>query len=244
MTGLFSELSAADMAAEEWGYKAARLNMAARLGFAVPPALCVRMTAAATARSAVAAWLAAHQPAAVVVRTSSAREDTPGQTFAGRSLTRLNVAPDADAVHRVIVGDILPAASVSAGLSVILQQQVPAEIAGVAFCTAAGLTAEFSRAGTDVITAGGLPQGRLEQGGGVSTATGELAPFMDLGRALSHTCSRLRDAFGFDVDVEWAWLAGALVVLQVRPVTAALTLEAATAGPPGARRREQGGLDG
>jgi hypothetical protein len=243
MIGVFSELGAADMAVEDWGYKAARLNMAVRLGFAVPPALCVQMTAAARARPVVAAWLAVHQPASVVARTSSAREDTPGSAHAGRTVTRLNVAPDAEAVHRVIVADILPAADLSAeGLAVILQQQVAAEIAGVAFCTAAGLAAEFSRAGPDVVTAGGVPQGRLERIGPVSTATGELAPFVALDQALSRSCSRLRDAFGFDVDVEWAWLAGALIVLQVRPVTASLT--PADTDPQGASRPERPGRDG
>jgi hypothetical protein len=37
--------------------------------------------------------------------------------------------------------------------------------------------------------------------------------------ALHRTCVALRESCGSDVDVEWAWVAGAVIVLQVRPVT-------------------------
>jgi hypothetical protein len=216
------ELGAAELPADRWGNKASRLNTVVRCGIAVPPALCVHASSAQLAPPAVAAWLGCHRPDAVAVRTSSALEDTAEAARAGRTVSRLNVPADPEAVQRVIVEDILPVGDPAPdGLSVIIQQQVRAEIAGVAFATSAGLFAEFSRAGTDVVTAGGTPQGRLERGGeGRAIASGEMAPFVHLERALSHTCDRLREVFGFGVDVEWAWLAGALVILQVRPITA------------------------
>lgn len=224
------ELAAVELSAREWGHKAARLSTAARAGFAVPPALCVQAAAVAGMTSAVRAWLGCCRPEQVVVRTSSAREDLTRQAFAGRSVTRLGVPADPEAIRSVVLDDVLAAAGAlspigaASGLggSVIVQQQVRAEWAGVAFSTAGGLTAEFSRVDTAAVTSGSVPQGWLERRGPTATAGGVLAPVMGLAESLARTCGQLRSLFRFDVDVEWAWIAGAVIVLQVRPITADL----------------------
>jgi phosphoenolpyruvate synthase/pyruvate phosphate dikinase len=227
---VLSELAAGELSAREWGQKAARLSTAARAGLAVPPALCVQAAAVTGMTSAVAAWLGCHRPEQVVVRTSSAGEDTTEHAFAGRTLTRLGVPADPEAIHSVVLEDVLaavdapsPTGAVSGrGVSVIVQQQVRAELAGVAFSTAGGLTAEFSRVDTAAVTSGAAPQGWLERRDRTATAGGVLAPVMGLAESLTRTCTQLRSLFGFDVDVEWAWIAGAVIVLQVRPITADL----------------------
>lgn len=131
---------------QRWGQKAARLNEVARLGLAtVPPALCIAGPAVGklATREAIQRWLTVLHPARVVLRASSAAEDSPLTAMAGRSPTVLNCPPDADAVDRVLVGELLPRAKeLDAGSSVLIQCQVEAIAGGVAFGSSRHIVAD------------------------------------------------------------------------------------------------------
>ncbi|WP_028647977.1 pyruvate, phosphate dikinase [Nocardiopsis sp. CNT312] len=222
---------AADLLTQElepglWCPKAARLSETAHLGLPVPPALCLRTEdlthGTAEAVTATATWLRLYRPHRVVLRTS-AREDLPDTAQAGRTLSVLNCPPDAQALVRVIDQDFTTAHNIdgAAGACILVQEQIDALLYGVAFTHNRCVLVEATRR-PDGVTAGEAPQLRARAEGpriAVDT-TGHPVPALALTRGLRRVCLLLADHFGFDVDVEWAWTGAAVIVLQVRPITA------------------------
>lgn len=224
---MISELTHNILQANEWGNKAARLSEASRLGLTVAPGLCIQYSAAfgSPVNEALSAWLDVTKPRRLVVRMSSVLEDRQDRANAGRTKSILNCPPDADALLQILRHDLLPHAEpwsdIDSGLSFIFQEQAQPQLGGVAFSSYSRLVAECYRNSTDAITSGHEPELRIKIVGKEASAEGKLAvqPIFLLAETLHTSCNRLREHFGYDVDVEWAWSAGVLLILQVRPIT-------------------------
>jgi hypothetical protein len=219
---LIAELGQQELSNEQWGFKASRLSRVAKLGFTVPPGICLSARAfeSPSAAEALSAWLDTYRPERVVLRTSSAQEDTFTAANAGRTMSILGCPPDLHTVLQRVRNEILLAVEEHAlGASVIVQQQVSSGFGGVAFCSERGVVAECSRGTPSAVTSGATPEMRIDVTGSSATASGPLAPTFAIAAVLVPACTRLRRSFGFSVDVEWVWYANALFILQVRPIT-------------------------
>jgi hypothetical protein len=226
---MIADLLQEDMPVADWGNKATRLNeIGRRCGLVVPPGICIRFIEASriTECQALASWLDVYQPTRVIIRTSSIREDTPVSAHAGRTLSVGNCPPDSEAILRILQNDIIPSVDPwhqdGRGLSFIIQEQVRASISGVAFATEERLWVECSRQSTHAVTSGLEPELRIEGSHQRMRAAGAIsmsAPTIEITRILQRACRAVRNHFEFDIDMEWAWVAGSVFVLQVRPLT-------------------------
>ncbi|MCY9783305.1 pyruvate phosphate dikinase [Nocardiopsis sp. EMB25] len=222
---MVADLLAQELEPERWGFKAARLSEVVGLGLPVPPALCLRaedlVRGTAEAVSATATWLRLYRPRRVVLRTS-AREDLPDSTQAGRTVSVLNCPPDASALVRAIDHDFVTEQNINGatGACVLVQEQVDAPLHGVAFSRDRRVLIEAARR-PDGVTAGEVPQirARAESERLAVDTTGRTVPSLMLIRRLRWVCLLLAEHLGFDVDVEWAWTGASVIVLQVRPIT-------------------------
>ena len=180
----------------------------------------------------------------MAVRSSAVDEDGGAHSFAGQFVSLLEVTPDGLSAAVATVrrsGDAeramayrrhhgLPAGPPPA---VIVQRMVPAEASGVAFgadpvgggkdlaiVTAVRGTAQHLAEGTEnadtwhVDGAGRIVSRRPAPGGG--------PPVMDEATVLAVAAltRRAGEACGGPQDIEWAWHAGRLWLLQSRPITA------------------------
>ena len=223
---MIADLHARELSAHRWGAKASRLSQAARHGIPVPPGLCLDSAQAsappAHQHAVTAAWLAARRPATVIVRSSSTGEDTRHTSAAGRHLTVRDIAPEPcavlDAFHQVHQ-TLAPPGHPHAG-SVIVQQQLPAELMGVTFTRDDGFLTEGSPLAA-AVTDGEPPAFRMDCRNDGCTLDGSLqtVPPVRLAHDLQHLIVRLREVFDFLLDIEWATVAGHPFLLQVRPVT-------------------------
>ncbi len=178
----------------------------------------------------------------VAVRSSATTEDLAGASAAGQHATVLGVR-EPDALLAAVVSCWRSYSSAgplayragrqpeedSGALAVVVQRQVDAESAGVAFSldpvtgdrravvvnAAAGLG--------EALVAGRVPPEVLR----VDRASGAVAPPSptllpaDSARALAALVQRAEEVLGTDVDVEWCWSGAELSLVQARPVTAA-----------------------
>jgi len=227
---MIADLHARELSAHRWGAKASRLSQAARHGIAVPPGLCLD-TAQASAppthqHEVITAWLTARRPATIIVRSSSTDEDTQDTSAAGRYLTLRDIAPEPGAVlaaaHQVhqVHQALAPPGQPPAG-SVIVQQQLPAELMGVTFTHDDGFLTEGSPLAA-AVTDGEPPTFRMNCRNDGYTLHGTLqtVPPALLAHDLQRLIARLHEVFDFPLDIEWATVAGHPFLLQVRPVTA------------------------
>lgn len=177
----------------------------------------------------------------VAVRSSGVAEDLADASYAGLYETVLDVA-DADALldavrrccdsaNAVRVRDYRAshdAGAGAAGMAVLVQRMVPADAAGVAF-TANPVTGDRDEVLIDAVPGLGdrLASGETDaerwsvradeavlHGDGKSALTAEQA------LAVASLARRVAAHFGRPQDVEWAIAAGAVQVLQARPITA------------------------
>lgn len=183
-------------------------------------------------------------PAAV--RSSATAEDLPGAAFAGQQDTYLDVS-EADllsAVARcwaslwtdraVAYRSRLGIEPGEVSIAVVVQQMVPAEIAGVMF-TAEPVTGARDRIVIDAAAGLGeaLVSGEVTpdhylldtEGKQLEFSAGEAGdgtPLLDSGqlRRLAELGTAIRDHFGGPQDIEWAIADGTVRVLQARPMTA------------------------
>ena len=216
---MIAELHGRLLPASVWGAKAARLAVAAAAGLPVPPALCLDHSASLDAEDAVQQWLMIHRPSRVIVRSSDPHEDGTESAHAGRSTTIGSVLPDAGEVCAVVrrVMDA-PDSALRHGGSVLIQQEVLVEWAGVSFSSRSQLVTEVG-VQRDSVTSGQPPDYRITS----NDASFELeavrpAPLPGIWRLYKG----LRELFPFELDFEWVAVAGAVLLVQVRPVTAAL----------------------
>ncbi|TCC41988.1 PEP/pyruvate-binding domain-containing protein [Kribbella speibonae] len=182
---------------------------------------------------ALAGWCAAGAPWAV--RSSSLVEDGAARSHAGLYESYLHLTTLADVAEAVIAcwesfyspravlarlraGDADPAPR----MAVIVQQMVDADLAGVAF-TQEDRTLVCATLGTGEHLVSGLTAAHRYD------ITGQSAPPPPYDQ-IAALAGELRTHLGHEVDIEWAWHPDGLRLLQVRPVTAALSVAPPT-GP-------------
>lgn len=195
------------------------------------------------------------------VRSSSPEEDLVGASFAGGYESVLEVpAADLLAAVRVCFASALDARvlhykrqqgfdPLRPRIAVIVQEQIPSEVAGVAFSlnplnndydellinAAPGLgEALVSGAVTpdefviDAVTGAVLRE----------TPAGDACCLKPHQLSALHIATvRIQEVFGTPMDVEWAFAGGRLHILQARPITAWVPLPESMVTAPGARRR-------
>ncbi|HZP40941.1 MAG TPA: PEP/pyruvate-binding domain-containing protein [Candidatus Binatia bacterium] len=203
----------------------------------------------ARALAGARAALAEPRPgAALAVRSSSPAEDGAHASYAGQHETVLGVRGDAalDAAVRTVWASLWAAPAIlyrgrrgtaaPPAMAVLVQTEVACEAAGVLFTRdprePSAMRLEAVRgAGERLVGGRGADESwgvAREGGGAVRTGAGpallapaDVARLAALGRAL--------EAFlGGPQDVEWGLAAGALVVLQARPITTSGAPRAAT----------------
>ncbi|SCW96194.1 MULTISPECIES: PEP/pyruvate-binding domain-containing protein [unclassified Pseudomonas] len=169
----------------------------------------------------------------LAVRSAAVSEDNGNHSYAGLYKTLLGVPSDIGSIGKAVleiwtsyfeyaaVAERLSAGSLVDGLrmNVMVQPLIPATIAGVAFSASpqlgAGAQLEFVEGTGDALVSGWktpvlVNEERLSE----LTGAQEVAC-----RQVFEAIHQLRDLFGYEVDVEWAFLDDQLYVLQVRPIT-------------------------
>ncbi|WP_433892704.1 hypothetical protein [Streptomyces sp. CA-111067] len=224
---MIAELLARELSSARWGPKAARLSQAALHGVPVPQGLCLDSAAGPAAldqhRPALAHWLTATRPPAVIVRSSATAEDGAEVSAAGRFLTVRDVRP-----HLADVLDALQRVSTSqeraGGGCVIVQQQLHAELMGVTFSRPDGSLLTEGSPAAAAVTDGAAPAFTMNSTRESFSLHGELTtvPPVLLALYLDRLVRRLAEIFPFPLDLEWATVAGQVFLLQVRPVTASI----------------------
>ena len=221
------------------GNKAGRLAQLLELGFTVPGGFVLRPVVireriangswSQADRAAIEAGLRRLAVERVAVRSSGAKEDGEQKSYAGVFESVLDVKPAGifEALERVLESFSSERARSYSGeaeatAAILVQAMVPAEYAGVLFTehpaqTGAALVELVRGLGDELVS------GRSEP---VSVRLGRLT-----GRVLdAHDCKvplvelhavgqRLESVFGRPQDIEWAFAAGQLFVLQSRDIT-------------------------
>ncbi|HEX6917638.1 MAG TPA: PEP/pyruvate-binding domain-containing protein [Phycicoccus sp.] len=225
------------------GHKAANLGWLVQRGFPVPSGVVIAADEAEEALPArVAAVLAALGDGPVAVRSSALAEDLADASFAGQYETVLGVSgADAvlEAVHRVrdTADDERVVAYRQArgpegadGIAVLVQRMVASDVSGVAF-SANPLSGAREEAvvtatrGLGEVLVGGEAAGEqwVVRGGAASRDRRAPTEVLTEAQALAvaDLARRVESAFdGVPQDVEWAFAAGELHLLQARPMTA------------------------
>jgi hypothetical protein len=226
----------------EIGAKALHLHQAAQWGFNVPKGFVVP-AALFTESGPVAASLAQEILVAAAalgegpyaVRSSATLEDGAETSFAGQFVTVLGVESQdliaAVETCRQSIDAIQVQAYASQGggsMAILIQQMVPAEIAGVAF-SANPISGERSEVVIEAVVGLGdkLVSGEVipEQITWKSTAIHRNGPkIQTLTEAMiskiAEVAKSLESKFGCPQDIEWAFSKGEFFLLQSRPITA------------------------
>jgi phosphohistidine swiveling domain-containing protein len=235
------------------GGKGLSLALATRAGLPVPPGFVV--TTEAFQNPAVSAAIAAAYQqlggGPVAVRSSATAEDGAETSFAGQQETILGVTGEADVLAAVercwrsLFAERAVAYRREQGIpdndvkmAVVVQQLVPAEVAGVLFTrdpndpTGKRMSVEAASGLGEAVVSGRVMPDRFE----VDFDTGEvlsripakddlcltdtqLSQLAELGRRVEHF-------YGGPRDVEWAIADGRVYLLQARPITAGNEREA------------------
>jgi phosphohistidine swiveling domain-containing protein len=226
------------------GPKAARLALLLQAGYAVPPAfgITVRgyqqgLTADLLAQLYTAfRALQANGADVVAVRSSAVAEDTETASYAGMQETVLGVTDETglvQAVERVwnsYRADHAEqyrhrAKGEDAGIAVIVQQQVAATVAGVAFArnplTGAHETVIEAVAGLGEALVSGQAEPQRFEKGKRTKKKGETAPLLSEHQLLEigKLVEQVGKVFSAPQDVEWAYEGEQLWLLQSRPIT-------------------------
>ncbi|MGH3094996.1 MAG: PEP/pyruvate-binding domain-containing protein [Streptosporangiales bacterium] len=239
------------------GSKAATLGQLARAGLAVPDGLVLTTDMSQDAEEALAGVAAHFDGCTMAVRSSATAEDLPDASFAGQYETVLHVRGlDGlrDAVRRCRasadserVRAYARMNGSASRIAVLVQRQVDADVAGVAF------TADPVSGSRDEVLVSAVP-GLADKlvGGEVSpdewrvadsSVTAVRVTHQALAepqvRAVAALAARAEHVLGGPQDVEWAMADGRLLVLQSRPVTA-LPQQPAVALSPGTWVKDTG----
>lgn len=168
---------------------------------------------------------------AFAVRSSGATEDSISFSFAGVYKTKLGVKGFEEICDAIVecwkAYYDYPAVAArvranqydpSPAMALIIQEMVPAELAGVAFATPSapdGVIVEYVQGTGENLVSGTATPKRYRAGDGSELPAGEQQAMTEICMAVTG----LKELFGYDVDVEWAWDKQGLHILQVRPVT-------------------------
>lgn len=224
------------------GTKAATLAHLVRLGHAVPPGVVIPVGANSPDRD--------HTPVAffgalgdvVAVRSSAVDEDLPDSSFAGQYTTVLGVdTADGGAVRAAIAEVVASVESAharsyasgrdgaTAGMAVLLQRQVDARAAGVAFSADpvtgddVAIVSAVAGLGDALVSGEATPEDwRIDADGTHHRLHGpqEVLGVADVER-IGDLVRRVASDLGVPVDIEWAISTGGeLWLLQARPITA------------------------
>lgn len=233
------------------GGKAANLGRCIRAGWPVPAGGVVTTDAhrrilageldLATLGAEVAAGLAAYQPDQLfAVRSSAEVEDSATASFAGQFQSVLNVMPgDVPAAITAVQRSVKNPAAIRYArrvgtrepdvLAVIVQFQVNARLAGVCFTRdpvtgTDDVLVEYTT-GIGEAVVGGLALAtdscrfRREPGGELATA--DAGEYVADAARVAEMAIALESMFAGPQDVEWAYDAQTLWLLQARPITIA-----------------------
>jgi rifampicin phosphotransferase len=211
---------------ERIGGKAAGLARLVELGLPVPPALFLAVDEELDDPDAVAAQLG--EPLAV--RSSAVGEDAAARSAAGQYETVLGVHASGlcDAIAHVRASTARAEAyGASGGVAIVIQRQVPATRAGVAFSRdpLSGddeLVIESALGPGDAIVSGLVTPDRywVRDGRVRARAAGPVRTLRDdEAHAIADLVRRAEEGFGCPVDVEFCFEGRRLWLLQCRPIT-------------------------
>jgi rifampicin phosphotransferase len=212
--------------ADRVGGKAAGLARLAELGFPVPPSIVLAVGEELGDPHDVVMRLG--EPLAV--RSSAVGEDGTERSAAGQYESVLDVRASEllDAVARVRSSTARAAAYGATGdVAVVIQRQVPATRAGIAFSrdpVTGGdeVVVECALGGGDAIVSGQITPDRYRiLGGGVrARAAGCIRTLRDdEAQAIAEVVRRAEAGFGRPVDVEFCFDGRELWLVQCRPIT-------------------------
>ena len=206
------------------GGKAEGLARLQTLGLPVPPFVAVPVG------DDVDEAAVAHLGEPLAVRSSAVGEDAADRSAAGQYETVLGVrlCELADAVARVRAStDRARAYGGSADVAVVIQRQVHATRAGVAFSRdpvtgADEVVIECALGGGEAVVAGLVTPDRYRVSEGVvrARAAGDMRTLRDDEvQALVELVQRAEEGFGIPVDVEFCFEGRTLWLVQCRPIT-------------------------
>ncbi|MGH3620638.1 MAG: PEP/pyruvate-binding domain-containing protein [Sciscionella sp.] len=252
--------SAADRVS--YGGKTARLAEAKQAGFSVPDGYAIPAQSVATLRAGDQALSTAlredllhlvqqkNMRGPFAVRSSGQVEDGDNASFAGIYRTVLNVAPKIDdlvtAIEECVTAadaDRLREYARASGIheidviAILIQQMVPAEIAGVAFSEAYGTRGEYvlveavEGLGESLVSGATTPSRYLLSLPLATDASKQHLSVSGNNRLGHHAYEVAQLAlqaagkFGATQDIEWAIADDKLWLLQSRPITAPVTVQ-------------------
>jgi phosphohistidine swiveling domain-containing protein len=228
------------------GGKGGTLAQLYQAGYPVPDGFVILPEAFATDELKREAWtqVRAHlqrmrdteEKAAFAIRSSALAEDSGQASFAGEFETVLDVSTDEEihqaihAVRKSRLSERVQAYSKAKDMdtahevAVVVQQLVPAELAGVLFTanpitgSGATMTGSFVRGLGDKLVSGEADalEFTFRRPKGEYSGPSELR---SASKALYRLASRLEEELGAPQDIEWAIAAGKLYLLQSRPIT-------------------------
>ncbi|MFN2628381.1 MAG: PEP/pyruvate-binding domain-containing protein [Gaiellaceae bacterium] len=210
---------------ERVGGKAAGLARLVELGLPVPPAVVLPVGEELDDPLGVAQRLG--EPLAV--RSSAVAEDAAARSAAGQYETVLGVWAEglaAAVVHVRGSTGRADAYGATGAVAVVIQREVPATRAGVAFSrdpvTGSGdVLVECAADGGEAVVSGAVTPDRYRVGETVrARAAGPLRVLRDdEARSVAELVRRAEQGFGCPVDVEFCFEARTLWLVQCRPVT-------------------------
>jgi len=211
--------------AERVGGKAAGLARLVEFGFPVPPALVLPVGEELDDPEAVVARLG--EPLAV--RSSAVDEDGSERSAAGQYETLLGVSAEGlrAAVERVRAGTGRARAyGLRGGVAVVIQREVAATRAGVAFSRDpvrrdGAVLVECALGGGEAVVGGEVTPDRYRVGERVAARAGGPLRVLrdDEARAVAEHARRAEKCFGRPVDVEFCFEGRRLWLLQCRAIT-------------------------
>lgn len=213
---------------ERVGGKAAGLARLVELGLPVPPAVVVPVGEELDDPEEVVRLLG--EPLAV--RSSAVGEDAGDRSAAGQYETVLGVTASGlpDAVARVrasAAGERAQAYGVGGAMAVVIQREIAATRAGVAFSRdpvtgAAEVFVECALGAGEAVVSGEVTPDRywLDDGSIRARVAGDVRSLRDDElRRLAELVRRAEAGFGVPVDVEFCWEGRALWLVQCRAIT-------------------------
>jgi len=218
----------------EVGGKAFVLGRLRQAGFPVPDGFVIAAGAAwDDAARALAARAFATLGAPVAVRSSGTAEDGASASFAGQYLTVLDVKDEAHLLEAIArcraaaagAGAYAGALSASTGaMAVLVQRFIEPRTAGVVFTrdprdASRALVEAFAGRGEELVSGRVTPArysvdraGSVVAGADSVLSAAEAAELVALAR-------RVETHLGAPQDVEWAWDAAGIALVQARPIT-------------------------